>query len=73
VVPPSCPGGRRAHPDHHRHRTDLARSGALDADLIANQAFYGTDFTKPLLFLEDGQYFSNVATPTTSAAPSGAS
>jgi hypothetical protein len=40
----------------------LARSGALDADLIANHAFYGTDFTKPLLFLEDGQYFSNVAT-----------
>jgi cell wall-associated NlpC family hydrolase len=40
----------------------LARSGALDADLISNQSFYGTDFTKPLLFLEDGQYFSNVAT-----------
>jgi hypothetical protein len=40
----------------------LARSGALDADLIANQSFYGTDFTKPLLFLEDGQYFANLAT-----------
>ncbi|MGO8864423.1 MAG: hypothetical protein ACLQRH_27155 [Acidimicrobiales bacterium] len=40
----------------------LARSGALDADLISNQAFYGTDFTKPLLFLEDGQYFSTKAT-----------
>ena len=40
----------------------LARSGALDADLIANQAFYGTDFTRPLLFLEDGQYFSDKAT-----------
>ena len=40
----------------------LARSGALDADLLANHAFYGTDFTKPLLFLEDGQYFSDVAT-----------
>ncbi len=39
----------------------LARSGALDADLISNQEFYGTDFTKPLLFLEDGQYFSNLA------------
>jgi len=39
----------------------LARSGALDADLIANQAFYGTNFTKPLLFLQDGQYFSSVA------------
>ena len=42
--------------------TTLARSGAIDADLLANHAFYGTDFTKPLLFLEDGQYFSNVAT-----------
>ncbi|MHB1782605.1 MAG: cytochrome b N-terminal domain-containing protein [Acidimicrobiales bacterium] len=39
----------------------LARSGALDADLIANQAFYGSNFTAPLLFLEDGQYFSSVA------------
>jgi len=39
----------------------LARSGALDADLISNQAFYGTNFTKPLLFLEDGQYFSGLA------------
>ncbi len=40
----------------------LARSGAIDADLLAQQPFYGTDFTKPLLFLEDGQYFSNQAT-----------
>jgi len=40
----------------------LARSGAMDADLLAQQPFYGTDFTKPLLFLEDGQYFSNQAT-----------
>jgi hypothetical protein len=36
----------------------LARSGALDADLLAQQPFYGTDFTKPLLFLEDGSYFA---------------
>jgi hypothetical protein len=40
----------------------LARSGAIDADLLANDAFYGTNFTKPLLFLEDGQYFANLAT-----------
>jgi hypothetical protein len=39
----------------------LARSGAIDADLSAQQPFYGTDFTKPLLFLEDGQYFANLA------------
>ncbi|HVA06186.1 MAG TPA: cytochrome b N-terminal domain-containing protein, partial [Acidimicrobiales bacterium] len=29
----------------------LARSGALDADLLAQHPFYGSDFTKPLLFL----------------------
>jgi hypothetical protein len=40
----------------------LARSGALDADLLAQHPFYGTDYTKPLLFLEDGNYFSTVAT-----------
>ncbi len=39
----------------------LARSGALDADLIAQHPFYGTNFTKPLLFIEDGQYFANLA------------
>ncbi len=39
----------------------LARSGALDTDLISNSDFYGSNFTKPLLFLEDGQYFSNLA------------
>jgi Cytochrome b(N-terminal)/b6/petB len=39
----------------------LARSGALDADLLAQQPFYGTNYTKPLLFIEDGQYFSNQA------------
>jgi len=40
----------------------LARSGALDSDLISGGGFYGTNSTKPLLFLEDGQYFANVAT-----------
>ncbi|HEX3492042.1 MAG TPA: cytochrome b N-terminal domain-containing protein, partial [Streptosporangiaceae bacterium] len=39
----------------------LARSGALDADLLAQQPFYGTNYTRPLLFIEDGQYFSNQA------------
>jgi Cytochrome b(N-terminal)/b6/petB len=40
----------------------LARSGAIDADLLAQQPFYGSDFTKPLLFLEDGSYFADQAT-----------
>lgn len=39
----------------------LARSGALDADLLAQHPFYGTDFTKPLMFLEDGSYYASVA------------
>jgi hypothetical protein len=40
----------------------LARSGAIDADLLAQRGFYGTDFTKPLLFLNDGMYYVNAAT-----------
>jgi len=39
----------------------MARSGAVDADLLAQHPFYGTDYTKPLLFLEDGNYFSSLA------------
>jgi hypothetical protein len=39
----------------------LARSGALDADLLAQRQFYGTNFTKPLLFLEDGSYYAGLA------------
>src|SRR5580704_15068897 len=40
----------------------LARSGAIDTDLLAQRAFYGTDFTKPLLFLADGGYYVAQAT-----------
>jgi Cytochrome b(N-terminal)/b6/petB len=40
----------------------LARSGALDTDLLAQQPFYGTNFTKPLLFIEDGAYFISKGT-----------
>jgi hypothetical protein len=36
----------------------MARSGALDADLLAQQDFYGTNYTKPLLFLADGGYYA---------------
>jgi hypothetical protein len=39
----------------------LAQSGAIDADLLAQQQFYGTNYTKPLMFLNDGMYYSNVA------------
>ena len=39
----------------------MARSGGLDASLISKEPFYGTNFTAPLLFMEDGAYFSNQA------------
>lgn len=39
----------------------FAQSGAIDANLISQQPFYGTNYTKPLLFIEDGNYFSSLA------------
>jgi hypothetical protein len=39
----------------------LARSGALDTSLLAQQPFYGTNFTKPILFINDGGYFADKA------------
>jgi hypothetical protein len=39
----------------------MAQSGAIDADLLAQQPFYGTNYTKPLLFIEDGSYYSSLA------------
>ena len=41
--------------------TQMARSGALDTDLISGNGFYSTDYTKPLLFLADGGYIGNIA------------
>jgi len=40
----------------------MAKSGALDSDLLAQRQFYGTDFTKPLLFIADGGYYVTQAT-----------
>ena len=39
----------------------LARSGAIDADLIAQHPFYGTNYTLPLMFLNDGMYYAGLA------------
>ena len=41
--------------------TSMARSGALDGALLASRQFYGTDYTKPLLFIADGQYLATLA------------
>jgi hypothetical protein len=40
----------------------MARSGALDSDLLSQRQFFGTDFTKPLLFIADGGYYDQQAT-----------
>jgi len=39
----------------------LARTGALDGLLLSNGNLFQTDFTKPLLFLGDGNYLPNLA------------
>jgi len=42
--------------------TTMARSGALDGALLSNQQqFYGTNYTKPLLFIADGNYLADKA------------
>ena len=41
--------------------TSMARSGALDGALLSSRQFYGTDYTKPLLFVADGSYLANLA------------
>ncbi len=40
----------------------MARTGALDGALLATPQLYGTDYTKPLLFIADGAYLANLAT-----------
>jgi hypothetical protein len=41
--------------------TAMAQSGALDGALVSSTQFYGTDYTKPLLFIADGTYLANKA------------
>ena len=38
----------------------MARSGALDGALLNSRQFYGSDYTKPLLFIADGTYLANL-------------
>ncbi len=38
---------------------NMARTGSLDADLLASPQFYGTDYTKPLLFIADGSFMAS--------------
>ncbi|HXQ90418.1 MAG TPA: hypothetical protein VN768_02600, partial [Acidimicrobiales bacterium] len=39
----------------------MAQTGGLDADLLASPQFYGTDYTKPLLFIADGSFLASEA------------
>jgi hypothetical protein len=39
----------------------MARSGGLDGALSSGDRFYGTDHTRPLLFLDDGEYLETLA------------
>ncbi|MGA3029632.1 MAG: hypothetical protein ABSE58_02690 [Candidatus Limnocylindrales bacterium] len=39
----------------------LARTGALDGLLLSNGNLFQTDFTRPLLFMGDGNYLPNLA------------
>ncbi len=39
----------------------LARTGALDGLLLSSGNLFQTDFTRPLLFMGDGEYLSNLA------------
>ncbi|HLI72489.1 MAG TPA: hypothetical protein VKU86_01325 [Acidimicrobiales bacterium] len=39
----------------------MARGGSLDGALLSSPRFYGTDYTKPLLFLADGSYLADKA------------
>ncbi len=39
----------------------MANTGALDAVLENSHQFYGTDYTKPLLFMADGSYMGTIA------------
>jgi len=41
--------------------TSMASSGALDGALLSSRQFYGTDYTKPLLFIADGAYLNSLA------------
>ncbi len=41
--------------------TAMARSGGVDGSLLSSRQFYGTDYTKPLLFIADGAYLANLA------------
>ena len=61
-VPVLPPGNYGPVPAMLAAELALGQSGAIDADLIAQRQFYGTDYTLPLKFMEDGGYYVDRAT-----------
>lgn len=43
------------------HLLGQAQSGSLDGQLVSRSGFYQNDYTKPLLFLNDGTYLAGLA------------
>ena len=41
--------------------TSMAQTGGLDGALLGQGQFYNTDYTKPLLFIADGNYLADLA------------
>jgi hypothetical protein len=58
VVPPAADG---PVPVMMSNLLTMARSGGIDSALIAEQPFYGTNYTNPLMFINDGQYYPGLA------------
>jgi hypothetical protein len=58
VVPPAADG---PVPIMMSNLLTMARSGGIDSALIAEQPFYGTNYTNPLMFINDGQYYPGLA------------
>ena len=48
-------------PQMMRRLLELAQTGGLDGLLLSSSHFYQTDYTKPLLFMNDGGYLAGVA------------
>jgi len=48
-------------PDMLGRLVQLAQAGALDGLLLSSDHFYQTDYTKPLLFINDGGYIASLA------------
>lgn len=56
-----APGDYGPVPTLLNRLAQLAQGGALDGLLLASNRFYQTDYSKPLLFMNDGGYLSGLA------------